>query len=400
MRFRLTLAETFLGRIHAELAGGHPVVTVPAGLRRAGELCELLVPAPHLPQSALPVRFFIQPPTKVRRTHLSWPPDPSALYAPRVDIALNPGRGCSAAVQLGGWCAEPLDEVRIPGARMERWVPGVLPAALDGAVARDGAFTRYHGALGGRETHERLRALRAFGAGMGRLNSLMATALVKAGVGTVAFADHDRVEPHNLDATETLAEGVLGLPKVDAVARFLRAVAPTGTSIRGIAERVDGPNAVAAALQSDLIFSAPDQDRARLIASLIAVSHHRVHLDLGVGVRTDPAGGFQAGADIRLVVPGDGCLLCLGGLDLHRPILADWRRARAGSLRSFNSAVAGQGMLLLERLVAGDVTRSVWLRLEVNAHGVVQTRELDAQDRRADCAMCERAGMGDAAWVA
>lgn len=52
------------------------------------------------------------------------------------------------------------------------------------------------------------------------------------------------------------------------------------------------------------------------------------------------------------------------------------------------------GLRLLEDLVAGRLTRSVWLRFETDAHGIPTLRHLLAR-RRLTCALCARQGMGD-----
>jgi hypothetical protein len=109
------------------------------------------------------------------------------------------------------------------------------------------------------------------------------------------------------------------------------------------------------------------------------------------------------GADVRLIVPGDGCLLCWGGVAQPREAIQRWRTSqprrpwhveRAGSLRSLNAMATHLGLRLLEDLVAGRLTRSVWLRFETDAHGIPTLRHLPVQ-RRLTCALCASQGMGD-----
>ena len=107
--------------------------------------------------------------------------------------------------------------------------------------------------------------------------------------------------------------------------------------------------------QADLIISCVDHDGARLVAAFVATAYHRLHLDVATGVHVTPgdaagltngAGRRNMGADVRLVVPGAGCLLCYGGLRdfgaAMRNVLApeavgaspiDWSTQRAGSSR-------------------------------------------------------------------
>jgi hypothetical protein len=116
------------------------------------------------------------------------------------------------------------------------------------------------------------------------------------------------------------------------------------------------------------------------------------------------------GAEVRLVLPGDGCLLCLGGVAHPSHVDAvfrsradeerfqsqrDWRRERAGSLRSLNQVAAGLALRLLEDFLAGRVERSMWLRLEYGGDGTPTVHRPESE-RMSDCPMCAHIGTGDA----
>jgi hypothetical protein len=72
----------------------------------------------------------------------------------------------------------------------------------------------------------------------------------------------------------------------------------------------------------------------------------------------------------------------------------DWRRERAGSLRSLTQVAAGLALRLLEDFLAGRVERSVWLRLEYEEDGLPQLRAQHAQ-RTVPCLLCAATGGGD-----
>lgn len=99
----------------------------------------------------------------------------------------------------------------------------------------------------------------------------------------------------------------------------------------------------------------------------------------------------QPGASGFAVFPGG---VCRGDADVEL-LLADWRRQRAGSVRSLNQTAVGLGLRLLEDLVAGRGEGSTWLRLEFDADGVPR---LERPHRPADarCPVCAVAGLGDA----
>jgi hypothetical protein len=117
------------------------------------------------------------------------------------------------------------------------------------------------------------------------------------------------------------------------------------------------------------------------------------------------------GADVRLILPGDGCLLCRGNLTNynqavenlcnHRPpvdLETTWSRQRAGSLRSLNQLAAGLGVHMLQELVTERIQQSVWARVEFDESGhlAVQYPPTQPSTDIPACALCAKAGLGDA----
>jgi hypothetical protein len=98
---------------------------------------------------------------------------------------------------------------------------------------------------------------------------------------------------------------------------------------------------------------------------------------------------------VRLILPGDGCLECWGGLaDAQaRGPGSDWREERAGSLRTLNQTAAHLGLTLLEQLLAARVHGSTWLRVEIAADGVPAVERV-ARTPRSDCPGCAESFRG------
>src|SRR5690606_22599622 len=139
------------------------------------------------------------------------------------------------------------------------------------------------------------------GVGLARLGGPFVAGLARCGVRDITGIDPDVLEEHSRDASEVLGEAVAGRHKTEAVAAFLAAVEPR-THFTGLSVPAEHPTAAEALCRADLVFSAPDRNRARLVAALCATAHHRAHVDIGTGVFDD--GEFVAGADVRLIVPG------------------------------------------------------------------------------------------------
>jgi hypothetical protein len=90
------------------------------------------------------------------------------------------------------------------------------------------------------------------------------------------------------------------------------------------------------------------------------------------------------GADARLLLPGEACVVCLGGLRnldearyevagppkaLHRGRRSEWNEQRAGSLVTINEVAVNLSIQLWLDLLTGIVRQSRWCRLEWDLEG-------------------------------
>jgi hypothetical protein len=160
--------------------------------------------------------------------------------------------------------------------------------------------------------------------------------------------------------------------------------------------------------RSDLIVTTTDRTMPRLAAALLASAYLRVHLDIGSGIFTTPA-GLQRGADARLLLPGEACACCLRRmrhldeareeLDVPfgevraspRPL---WSEERAGSLISVNAAGVSCAVQLWLDFLAGRLAASTWLRLEWDDDGRLTASRI-AQPGEPSCPVCQACAQGD-----
>jgi len=275
----------------------------------------------------------------------------------------------------------PIHHVKIvgPGMRQILTVDAIGSSEIT-AYERE-RWSRAMGGLGGIEVWDRFVNLRYCIIGVGRSGSLFAQSLSKAGVRHLTLIDPDRVELHNLDAMDCVGEGDLGQYKVDAIQSHLQgAASPLGIS--SVAGSALSEEAWEPMTTADVLISCVDNNAARLLVGGIASVYAKPILDVGTGIfAVDGARTSDRrtmGADVRLIVPGDGCLLCIGGIrDPRESVTAlrnelqgiaafhpPWQARRAGSLRSLNETAVHLGLGLLENLVAGTLEGSTWLRLE------------------------------------
>jgi hypothetical protein len=320
---------------------------------------------------------------------------------------------------------EPVQQMKIVGPWMRR-LPAVDFQALHRhAVSADDAerWSRLIGALGGIDVWQALTSLNFCIVGTGRTGSLAATTLAKHGVRSLNLVDPDLVERHNLDAMDAVTEHDLGQFKVDAIAKNLKRDLPD-VQIGVLRQSVMTLEARMLVKTADVLICCVDDDAGRLVIGALASCYEKPLLDIGTGIFNRAGGQRSApspqppansqrrmGADVRLILPGDGCLLCWGGVvnpqaalrrlqttfsqTLRRtPPGRPWNEERAGSLRSLNSIAAHLGIRLLEDLVAGRLRRSVWLQLENDENSIPSLQSLPARGLRG-CNLCLLLGTGD-----
>jgi molybdopterin/thiamine biosynthesis adenylyltransferase len=246
---------------------------------------------------------------------------------------------------------------------------------------------------------------------------MMAESLARTGLRQLVLVDPDCVEEGNFEMSGVTAGG-LGEHKVVALTDYLRALpaAPQVTPVRG---SVLDWSALSALKACDVLFCCVDSPDARLATAVLSTLYLKPLIDVGTGIlRAETRSPVQMGADVRLTLPGDACLLCLGGVGdpegVDREVLAlprttdspvgthhsplsteqPWWRQRAGSLRSLNGVAVHLGVRLLEELVVGSLQESVRLRLDFDMLGLPHLQT--ARHIQAGCQLCGQSGQGDA----
>lgn len=305
----------------------------------------------------------------------------------------------------------PVRSMKIIGSGMSK-IPAIDFAGKESAGAmfqRDPArWSRAIGALG-EEAWRRFISLRYGIIGVGRTGSLISASLARMGVAHLSLIDPDLVEIHNLDAMDAVNAQDVGKPKVEAVAAHLRRVVDP-LSVFSFPESVLSAGGIRLIKEADILICCVDNDAVRLAVGGFASIYAKPFLDIGTGIfdfnRSSRERNLEIGADIRLILPAEGCLLCWGGVanrdalgltanrDPRAQRRTDWRHTRAGSLRSLNQVAAHLGIGLLESLIIGKLTESKWLRLEIDPQGTPSLQTLSATSIP-NCPLCRVAGLGD-----
>lgn len=328
----------------------------------------------------------------------------------------GPWRGDLRGIVRGNDAIEPLHRLFLVGAGMHTIV---IPNAHDQDPFSNPSYqlitsyqTRWSRTIGalGEAIWQRLVRLSIAIIGCGRTGSVVARTLTLSGIRQLTLIDPDVVETHNLGEMDGVTDADLGRPKAEALADHLRSLVPYPLSLFPIVAPITHPAALAAAKAGDVLVCCADNDAARLATALLATLYHKALVDIGTGIFYGATATRTMGADVRLILPGDGCLLCRGNLtdyaqavdDLchHRPpagLQGEWSQQRAGSLRTVNQLAAALGVQMLQDLVAERLQASTWAHVEFDevGHLTVHYPPTQRPSDSSTCALCAKAGLGD-----
>lgn len=237
--------------------------------------------------------------------------------------------------------------------------------------------------------------------GIGRNGSLLARTLAQLGVKSFIFIDPDSLKTVNLEAMIGVDSQSCGQAKASALARYLINQYPD-IKIEIITKSITSASAFAAMKQANLIIHSSDHDAARLACGIYAAQYLLPLLDIGSGI-------YQAstqvlmGGDIRLLLPGEHCLWCQGGVSQpetaielffqHQLSTLPWYQQRQGSLLSLNQLNVHYGLLLLQRYLTGKAG-AAWLQLHFNTQGIPEIQTVSIT-KHPQCPLCQLTAYGD-----
>lgn len=172
----------------------------------------------------------------------------------------------------------------------------------------------------GKQIQERFSVARVAVCGLGGLGSCIATALARAGIGTLILIDFDRVDITNLHRQQYKAMQV-GRLKTDALAENLREIAPY-VMLETHALRVDADNAGELLRDADIVCEAFDDAQAKaMLADAVLTGMPEKYLIAASGMA-----GLGSANDIktcrvteRFIVCGDGISDVSGKMGLVAP---------------------------------------------------------------------------------
>lgn len=243
--------------------------------------------------------------------------------------------------------------------------------------------------------------------GVGGLGSAIAENLVHMGFHDLCLIDPDRVEPTNLNRIVGTyhSDAVAGRPKVEAVARHLKAINPRAR-IAAHAVGVEDDTLLPVLAGADWIVAATDNQLSRFKAQRIALRYFVPLISAGVSLVVESGRISDMSGEAVVVRAGDGlCLHCLGRLNptqiaaeeqagrgIGEALVARGyvrgQAVREPAVKTLNAIVAAMAVEALVEQYAGRQAHVPVRVYENNAGMAMYADTLSVEGRAKPCFVC------------
>jgi len=172
----------------------------------------------------------------------------------------------------------------------------------------------------GPEGQERFRHTSVAVIGVGGIGAEVVLQLVRLGVERLLLVDPDLVEASNLNrmAGSTLKDAQSQSPKVDMLKRIALAINPD-LHVAVMKDSILEEEVQEHTKTYDLVFGCVDNQLARFALNRLSVRYLIPYIDAGTGIQVNSRHEIEhAGGQVRIVLPGMGCLNCINGIDLDK----------------------------------------------------------------------------------
>jgi len=166
----------------------------------------------------------------------------------------------------------------------------------------------------GKEGQQRLAASHVAVVGIGGLGTHVVQQLALLGVGHLTLIDKEGLDKTNMNRYVGVRhDDPIGTPKVELGARLVREINPN-ISIRPLPASFVSDEGFAAIREADYVFGCLDSEGLRLILNEVCAAYAKPYIDLASEIH--PGNPPTYGGRVCVAWDGDGCIVCLGELDL------------------------------------------------------------------------------------
>ena len=180
----------------------------------------------------------------------------------------------------------------------------------------------------GRETLDRLRAMKVGVVGCSGTGSIMIELLARNCAGELVIVDNDVLEEKNLNriVNGTMADVRSRRSKVRAISAAIKRNG-LETKVEAYEALTDSPEVVSALVDCDVLFGCVDSAFGRYHLECIASAYLIPYFDVGVHIDADGTGDISAADAVAHYVHPDGRdLLSRGAYDLDQVTAENWKR--------------------------------------------------------------------------
>jgi molybdopterin/thiamine biosynthesis adenylyltransferase len=168
----------------------------------------------------------------------------------------------------------------------------------------------------GEEGQARLSSLRVGVVGASGTGSHIFEQLVRLGVGELVVIDSDHVEDVNLNRIVIASrwDARRKRRKAKVAARYAKRVSKS-TKVIAVHGDVREPDIVRSVFEVDALFSCTDSVSSRAVLNRLAIQRFIPLWDCGTEISTASINRLRAFANVRSVLPGSACLVCMDVID-------------------------------------------------------------------------------------
>ena len=258
----------------------------------------------------------------------------------------------------------------------------------------------------GKKNHESLVSLKYAIAGINGSGSLILNSLARIGVTDISIIDINNGELHSIDTGDCLTRKDVQEYKAGAAVSNLRAsLFPNDSNIyfKPVVSTLHYTRGKDACRESDIIICCDGDDFSRYTASFLGAAYLKPVLDISTHISCTENSINKISADIRLYLPGDACIQCMGAIksqNNYSGISKDGTNNDENynpniSLRSLNQIAAHIGVRMIEDYISGRITTSRWVMVEFDSNGKMEAQTFDGFKKQWNC-LCQKKGKGDA----
>jgi molybdopterin/thiamine biosynthesis adenylyltransferase len=288
-------------------------------------------------------------------------------YPALVDIANGMPVGALVAAQgaleVDVWLPDgsrsALRDARVFGERIERYYPDpFVQRSVEGiSTSISETYSRQVLFLGsaGQALFKRAKVAVV---GLGGIGSLVSEYLARMGVGHLLLIDPDRLEASNVSRivgttpNDLKPNGENSTLKVDIAERVAKA-SQSHIIVEKIVDDFSRLSVAKRVLDCDFIFLAADTMRARLVFNAIVHQYYIPGVQLGSKVQVDANSGavLSAYSAVRMVRPGEGCLLCNQLIDATK-LAEEWKTDQERIDQQYGISVPNPSVITMNAVAA------------------------------------------------